>query len=778
MNMFRFLVIAAGLMNMFLYNAVTQDQIGLPKSAKARIGNGTALTIAFSPDGTQLAVGTTIGIWIYDAQTYKIRSFLTAYAGYVTAIEYSPDGQILASGNSDGTIRLWNPKTGRNFAVLRGHKGDVNEIAFLPNGEMLVSNSSQDKKIHFWNLKIDPTKEHGAIAPEKSYPGSAYSMALSPDGETVAIGKDHPRIILWNWKLGFTKAVLKGHTWVRSDTQYADPGVIYSLAFSPDGETLASSSSDITIRLWDTKTAKHKVTLKRNGRYAPNLMFSPDGKTLANTATGYWGASPMIRLRDAATGRLITTINNYTAHVLAFAPDNITLAGIDGGVIWILNTQTGKQKTILTKHHSMRSSTRVSPDGSTIANYNRDGTILLQDLVNEEQRVILKDFQFRINSNRYFSQGAFLQYSPNWKTLAITEGNIIRLWDMETGQQNATLTGHTERVLDIAFSPNGELLASRTKDETIRLWNAETGKQKAVYPIERRNRQFMVFSPDGKTFAAPAPESDMIQLYHTDTGHPKFLLIGHKRGATSILFSPDGNSIVSNSYGETLLWDAKTGQLIVRIDRPENYNFSFMFSPNGKILVGFAKPWGQEKVDNAIWVWDAKTGQHKTKLEGHKGRITRTLFASDSKTLVSTGSDTIIRLWDLETGQQKAMLVRDQERAKQPMSKTNGSKATTTTGNVPTRFWDVESGQISTTSLGYASSSLLILFAPDGKTLVSGGVDATIRFWDIETGQQKSSFTGYTPVKSIVFTPDEKTMITKGDDGTVVLWDLLQLFSH
>ena len=174
---------------------------------------------------------TTIGIWIYDIPTYNVLLFLTGHAGYVTAIEYSPDREILASGSSDTTIRLWNLHTGKNFAVLRGHKGSVNNIAFLSDSKTLVSNSSRERKILFWNLKIDLAKEHKAIAPEKSYPGNAFSMALSPDGETVAIGNVHPTVILWNMKLGLTKAMLDGHTWVPSDTQYAYPGSIHSLAF-------------------------------------------------------------------------------------------------------------------------------------------------------------------------------------------------------------------------------------------------------------------------------------------------------------------------------------------------------------------------------------------------------------------------------------------------------------------------------------------------------------------------------------------------------------------
>ena len=745
MKMFRFLAIAAVLMNMFLSNAVTQDQFGLPKGAKSRIGNGTALTIAFSPDGTQFAVGTTIGIWIYDVPTYKIRSFLTSHAGYVTAIEYSPDGQILASGNSDATIRLWNPKTGRNFAVLRGHEGSINKIAFLPDGETLVSNSSQDKKIYFWNLKIDLTKEHEAIVPEKSYPGSAYSMALSPDGETLAIGKDNPNIILWNLKLGRTKTFLRGHTWVPSDTQYAKSGVIYSLAFSPDGETLASSSSDTTIRLWDTKTAKHKVTLTRNGRSAPTLLFSPDGKTLANTATGFWRTPPMIRLRDAATGKLKTTIDfpagTSSVYTLAFASDSETLASIDRDsthnyTIRIWDLKTGKLEKSLSEYKDMRFFARVSRHGRMVSHKNQDGTIQLTDVTAGTHRTILKDCPFRISSPNFPYRNAFHRYSRDWKTLAIGDENAIQLWDIETDQYKTTLVGHTERLSLIVFSPDANTLIGRShgRNGTIHLWNTKTGEKKATLQSDLRSAQYIAFSQDGKTFAAPAPESGMIQLYHTDTGHPKLLLIGQKHGGNSILFSPDGNSIVSDRYGDTVLWDARTGNLIVHIDRPENHNFSFMFSPNGKILVGYAKPYSHEKADGAIWVWDAKTGQYKTKLEGHKGRVTHTLFA-DSKTLVSAGSDATIRIWNIETEQLKNTL------------------------------------------LEYNPYSPIV-FAPDGVTLVWGSLYNTIRFWDIEIGEQIASFKGYGPVESIVFAPDLRTFITQGIDGTILLWDAPQLFSQ
>ena len=200
------------LFTLLLLNACDQDytQWSLPAVAKARLGKGSITgNSAYSPDGTRLAVAGSIGIWIYNAQTYQEIALLTGHTGRVTSIAFSPDGSVLASGSQDNTARLWDPMTGEHGLTLTGHTGSVNSVAFSPDGSVLASGSGD------WLWK-----------------------------ETDST------VRLWDTVTGEHKITLTGHT-----------GSVNSVAFSPDGRILVSGGDDETIRLWDAVTGEHKSTL-------------------------------------------------------------------------------------------------------------------------------------------------------------------------------------------------------------------------------------------------------------------------------------------------------------------------------------------------------------------------------------------------------------------------------------------------------------------------------------------------------------------------------------
>ena len=130
-------------------------QWGLPKGAKVRLGKGTIGNIAYSPDGTRLAVASSIGVWLYDAQTGEELDLLRGHTGSVGSVSFSPDGNTLASGSSDETIRLWNAQTGENLHTLTGYKGSVNSVLFSPNGQTLASGSG-DGTVLLWEVTPSP----------------------------------------------------------------------------------------------------------------------------------------------------------------------------------------------------------------------------------------------------------------------------------------------------------------------------------------------------------------------------------------------------------------------------------------------------------------------------------------------------------------------------------------------------------------------------------------------------------------------------------------------
>lgn len=728
-----FLMISWLLVSLLLLNSFGQNetQIGLPENAIKRIGNGIFNHIAYSPDGKQLALAASIGIWLYDTDTYKPLSLLTGHTDRVLSVAYSADGKILASGSSDGTIRLWDPQTTKNIAVLRGNQNGVTHIAISGDSRKLASVGADEKFVRLWDINT-----HRHITDIKGKFNAIYSLAFSPDSDIIAAGDVDGTVKILSTEKRKQIASLVGHDLAPSDI--TEPGSVLTLAFSPDGETLASGSRDTTIRLWNTKTTYHKVTLTGHSGWVTTVVFSSDGKTIASGATyTHWSSDSSIRLWDAKTGKHVRTIETPNlVRLLAFSPDNETLASINtNNAIHIWNTNTGELKIDITKQRDKSKSKPISvfPDGKKEIYENDDGTYTLLDVETGHQKPFLRGLNPSLSLlySPFSRSIKMLKYSPDGKTLAIQDNKSVVLWDIETDTHKGTLSEDLEYFSPMKFSPNGQFLTI-SADKTIHLWNTETAKQIASYTREKNHQNdFHVFSPDSKLLATPAKDPEMVQLWSTETGYPKFLLMGHSWGVSSVIFSSDGNNIVSSS-SRAFLWDAKTGRRKATYISPERLSFSLRFTPDGSALVGYAKAMYEDKGDNRIWIWKTQTGQQKFILREHKGRITRTLFTPDGKKLVSGSADGTMRFWDLETG------------------------------------------ELMTTLKEYDPASP-IAFSPDGQTFASGGANAKILLWDLSTGKLKTTFTAYNPVRQISFEEDGKTLITSGTDGTTLLWDLKEI---
>jgi WD40 repeat protein len=244
------------------------------------------------------------------------------------------------------------------------------------------------------------------------------------------------------------------------------------VAFSPDGETLASASLDKTIRLWDVATGQERAALKGHTNRVHTVAFSPDGKTLASGSGGWdapgGGFRGEIKLWDVQRGQERATLQDHTGGVycLAFSPDGKTLAGAGTyrrwwfprfcfrGEIKLWDLATGQERITLQGHAAEVDCLTFSPDGQTLASSGRDHTVRLWDVFTGQERARLKG-------------GGPLAYSPDGKTLA--SGSQLR--DAATGQERATLRGPRDAVHCLAFSPDGKTLAGGL-DQTIKLWEA------------------------------------------------------------------------------------------------------------------------------------------------------------------------------------------------------------------------------------------------------------------------------------------------------------------
>ena len=290
-----------------------------------------------------------------------------------------------------------------------------------------------------------------------------------------------------------------------------------------------------------------------------------------------------------------------------------------------------------------------------------------------------------------------------------------------TAQLKATLEGHTDLVWSVAFSPNGQTLASGSQDRTIRLWCLNNGKFKRTLMGHRDAVNSVAFSPDGQTLASGSWDGT-IRLWNPNNGNLKSTLTGHTDGISSVAFSPDGQMLASASGDQTIrLWNPNNGKHIRTLTGHTNMVDSVAFSPDGQTLASGSR-------DQTIRLWNPNTGNFKSTLTGHTDDISRMTFSPDGQTLASGSRDDTVRLWNPNNGQLKRTLA----------NRTGWTKP--------------------------------VVFSSDGQNLFIGGHG--IYIWDTQTGQYKKPFAkDITDFFSVVFSPDEQTVASGSADNKVRLWE-------
>ncbi|KAJ5895331.1 hypothetical protein N7495_007022 [Penicillium taxi] len=517
----------------------------------------------------------------------------------VESVSFSPDGQIVASGSGDKTIKLWDAKTGKELQTLKGHSDGVWSVAFSPDGQAAASGSF-DKTIKLWDSKTG--KELQTL---EGHSGWVWSVAFSPDGQIVASGSSDKTIKLWDAKTGKELQTLEGHSdWVRS------------VAFSPGGQIVASGSSDKTIKLWDAKTGKELQTLEGHSDGVMSVTFSPDGQTAASGSR-----DNTIKLWDAKTSKELQTIEGHSDWVgsVAFSPGRPNkLQTLEGHSHWV-------------------QSVAFSPDGQTVASSSFDKTIKLWDAKIDKELQTLESHSDWVRS---------VAFSPDGQTVASGSGDkTIKLWDSKTGKELQTLEGHSDWVQSMAFSPDGQIVASGSSDKTIKLWDAKTGKELQTLEGHSDSVWSVAFSPDGQT-AASGSSDKTIKFWDSKTGKELQTLEGHSDWVRSVAFSPDGQIVASGSSDKTIkLWDANIGKELQTLEGHSDGVWSVAFSPDGQTAAS-------SSFDKTIKLWDSKTGKELQTLEGHSSSVRSVAFSPDGQIVASDSIDNTIKLWDAKTGKE------------------------------------------------------------------------------------------------------------------------------
>jgi len=574
--------------------------------------------VDFSFDGQMIATASfdkTVKLWSKDGQSLRtlvdnqLPGKSESHSDRVNSVDFSPDGKMIATASFDKTVKLWS-KDGILLKTLEGHTDGVFGVAFSPNGQMFAT-ASGDNTIKLWK------RDGSLLRTLRGHNDVVDGVVFSPDGQMIASASWDNTIKLWK-RDGTLLRTLKGH----SDR-------VFGVAFSPDGKMIASASRDKTVKLWNQDGQLLK-TMIGHGYEVIRVAFNPDdGQTIASTSK-----DKTIKLWKL-DGTLLNTLSGHGSMVygVSFSPDGQTIATASGdNTVKLWKPNSPLNKTTLSGHNDPIASLDFSPDGETIATASFDGTVKLWSKEGKLKGT-LEGHEFIVNQ---------VDFSPNGQMIASASfDKTVKLWSKE-GKLLHTLEGHEKEVYAVAFSPDGETIASASWDKTVKLWSQDGRLLKTL--SKHRDRVYGVaFSPDGKMIASASWDKTVI-LWNRNGTFLKELGEGsdqrHHDQVIGVSFSPDGEMIATMSKDKTVkLWNCE-GELLNTLEGHREEVYQVSFSPDSKIIATMSK-------DKTVKLWD-REGELRRSLSRYDDSDWSVRFTSNGQMAAWVIDEKAVLLWNLE----------------------------------------------------------------------------------------------------------------------------------
>ena len=602
-------------------------------------------------------------------------------------VAFSPDGKILAIGNSNGTLKLWETETGREVRELGGHLSLISGLSFSPNGRFLASSSfDMQVKVKIWDVA---SGSQLGVLQELDTQGTG--VAFSPDGRWLATADQDGSVRIWDVTSVIERSAGESSSLDITETVFIKqaPQEAIHVEFSPDGERIAVLVPSTGIIVWDVDSGEQVLEIPGVTNFASNIAFSPNGEFLAG------GSSDL------------------------------------GAAVW--DAETGEQ-IMLFPETAPITHVAFSQDGHTLATSANNGMVSLWEIETRTQKIRFSGQATGFN---------FLALSPDGEHVAV--GNDPRstsLWDVSpTGSREVlTILAHEGKVHDAVYNPSGTIIASTGEDGTLRVWDAVTGELLQSLPAQSDWVHFPAFSPDGQKLAAANQQGD-ISVWDVDSGREIGTMTKDGPALTAVTFSPDGSRLAASGLGGFAhIWDVTTGQHLATIDNSDGLIITdLIFSPDGDYIFsydwqGWTRSWNSDTGEHLsgenpslvceVTLWDAEVSSdgrlqavaafdglayvfravnepgdepnyaNVLGLTGHEGNVTGVAFNEQGTILATSGFDGTVRLWDLELGEEQ---------------------------------WDLNSGE----ELSILTDQSLPLggvdFSPDGRYVVTAGDDGMVR---------------------------------------------------
>jgi WD40 repeat protein len=495
-------------------------------------------------------------------------------------------------------------------------------------------------------------------------------------------------------------------------------GAVHCAAFSPDGRRIASSDADGWVKVWDAQTGDELLKFRAyEDDHARSVAFSPDGQRLA---TASWDGT--VKTWDAQTGRELPASKRHAGQVqsTAFNADDRYWVDSQDQTVKVWDAQTGQQ-LLLRGHTAPVQGVAFSPDGRRLASASADQTVKLWDLQTGQEVLTLRGHSGTVRK---------VAFSPDGRRLVSASGDrTVRVWDATPSEGEPdhgclTLRGHTSAINTVAFHPKDpRVLASASADGTVRLWDAKSGKQ--LHSLLHADRVAgLAFSPDGQRLASTQPKR--VRLWDVATSREIIppLPLATISVAPSVAFSPNGRLLAAGEYAHEplIIWDVATGEPIHKL--PNTWVvWGVAFDPDSKWIASANN-------DGTVRVRDVATGEEVVRTPLRHGAGARTVaFSADGRWLASGSADQTVKVWDTTTWKPRLVL-RDPTGRVWSVAFSPDSKCLawgSSDGTV--KVWDEVSEEVHTLR-GHTGWVNSVAFSADGKQIASGSEDGTVKVWE------------------------------------------------
>lgn len=595
--------------------------------ALQRLGRGTVNAVTLSRDGQRLALGSSVGVWIYDAHTLEPLQLLTGHNGLVSAVAWSPDGNQIASASWDATIRIWDIATGEQIRLIQANDQFI-ALDWSPDGSTIAATT--------WSSPIELYEPRSGekVGELVGHESSITRLAWSPAGGLLASADngETSTVRLWEVAARAQTAVLSGHTgeianltWARDGSRLISSGFdstariwgsdgteqlvlggheygVYDAAWSPNGDRILTVGGDNTQRIWDAADGAQVRALTPDVSPAIRLIWLAD----TNQIVEFLADGTIVQV-DAASETVTNELHEHTAGVwsVAWSPNGRLLAtGGHDGTVRLWQPETAEQVGMIEAHEYAVSAVSFSPDGDFLASAGEDSFLRLWDVAQQ-----LKVGEW---SNPNFGGLSSVAYAPRSPWLAVADwGGHVWLLDANDLMVRADWQAFEgTAVTQLAWSPDEQLLATSGPDTAVRVWQA-----------------------------TEAPGSRAMPTLFTE-------LAGHGGEVTDVSWSPDGTQIATGSHDQYLrLWQVSDGEQTSTSEevwRQELHELvmSVAWSP-----AGF--PIAAARYDGTVFLFDPGNGREMHQLPGHVGSVDSLAWSRDGTRLASGSADGTVIVWGI-----------------------------------------------------------------------------------------------------------------------------------